>query len=74
MQGLGNLAAACGVTPKTILDWVKSGVLLPPESSEFIAGMRGRQAFYPDENLKRVEVIAWFRNYFKKKSRPGLRH
>lgn len=67
------------VTNKTILEWVKHGVLLSAEMSGYVKGIRGKQAWYKVENINRIKTINWFRDYFQKNPSStlgleGLKH
>lgn len=48
---ISELAAAAGVTPRTVRYYVAEGLLPPPET-------RGRYALYSDDHLQRLRLIA----------------
>jgi len=64
---LKDISEITGYDPKHILKWVSEGILLPKAKDTIsMGGREGLKSSYPKENLKRLQILRWYENFFGK--------
>lgn len=67
---LSELSELTKYNTKQIIKWLNDGLLLPKlEGKEYLGRGKGNITYYPEENLRRLNVFRWYEDCFNKQ--PG---